>query len=384
MSLAKSRANFSNILASPAKLRTFPRYLPVVFGIASMAFGSAALAQTPGSLPATPPIPADNPQTPAKIALGKQLYFDPRLSLSGTLSCNTCHNVMSNGTDNLPLSFGVFGKVDVPRNTPTVFNAAFNTIQFWDGRADSLEAQAKGPITNPVEMGMPDGAAVVGRLKQIPDYQKAFAAVFGGADPVTFDNTAAAIAAYERTLITPDSPYDLYVKGNKTALNTMAIAGMALFKSMNCASCHAGPMFDNPGLPMGTGFYQKFPMHLQNPECLTLEQKYKFTADLGRYNITHNEADRNSFRVPGLRNVALTAPYFHNGSVQTLPEAVRVMAACQLNKDISDQQVTAITAYLDALTGKIPQQTMPHLPQTANGTILMDVPQLAAANAQKK
>jgi cytochrome c peroxidase len=383
MSVAKNLAASENTKAKPAKLRAFRKQLPVIFGIAGIACGGAALAQTPGSLPATPPIPANNPQTPAKIALGKQLYFDPRLSLSGTLSCNTCHNVMSNGTDNLPLSFGVFGKVDVPRNTPTVFNAAFNTIQFWDGRADSLEAQAKGPVTNPVEMGMPDGAAVVGRLKQIPGYQKAFAAVFGGADPVTFDNTAAAIAAYERTLITPDSPYDLYVKGNKAALTAPAIAGMALFKSMNCASCHAGPMFDNPGLPMGKGFYQKFPMHLQNPECLALEQKYKFTDDPGRYNVTHNEADRNSFRVPSLRNVALTAPYFHNGSVQTLPEAVQVMAACELNKPISGQQVSEITAYLDALTGKIPQQTMPHLPQTENGTILMDVPQLAAAAQQK-
>ncbi len=360
------------------------RRLALSLSAALVALGGVSLAHAFGEFPAKVPVPANNPMTPEKIALGKQLYFDPRISLSGTVSCDTCHNVASNGTDNLPHSFGVFGRVDVPRNTPTVFNAAFNTVQFWDGRANSLEAQAKGPITNPVEMGMPNGEAVVKRLQQIPGYQKEFAQVFGGKDPITFDNVAAAIATYERTLITPDSPYDRYVKGDKKALNASATAGMGLFKSMGCDTCHAGPMFDNPGTPMGTGFFQKFPLQPTNPQCASYEQKYQFMKDPGRFDVTHNPADKYYYKVPGLRNVALTAPYFHNGSVQTLPEAVRVMAACQLGKSLSDEQVKDVVAFLDSLTGKFPKETLPRLPQTPNTTILMGVPQLEKAAAQNK
>lgn len=329
------------------------------------------------------PVPSNNPMTPAKITLGKQLYFDPRISLSGAISCDTCHNVAGNGTDNLPLSFGVFGRVDVPRNTPTVFNAAFNTVQFWDGRAKSLEEQAKGPIQNHIEMGMPNGEAVVARLEQIPGYRKEFAQVFGGKDPITFDNVVAAIATYERTLVTPDSPYDQYMKGNKKALNPSARAGMKLAQSAGCETCHAGPMFDNPGTPMGTGAYQKFPSQPDYAACAKYVQQYHLTGDDGRFKVTHNPADIHLFKVPTWRNVALTAPYFNYGTVQTLPDAVRVMAACQLRTTLTDKQVTDIVAFLNSLSGKFPKQTVPQLPETPNTTILIGVPDLTKT-AEKK
>lgn len=240
-----------------------------------------------------------------------------------------------------------------------------------------------GPIQNPVEMDM-HPKLVVERLEQIPGYREEFAQVFGGKDPITMGNVVKAIASYERTLITPDSPYDQYVKGDKKALDASATAGMGLFKSMGCATCHAGPMFDNPGTPMGTGFFQKFPLQPANPQCAKYEQKYQFMKDPGRFDVTHNPADKYYYKVPGLRNVALTAPYFHNGSVQTLPQAVRVMAACQLGKDLNDEQVKDVVAFLDSLTGKFPKETLPRLPQTPNTTILMGVPQLEKAAAQKK
>ncbi|MDD3760928.1 MAG: cytochrome-c peroxidase [Acidithiobacillus sp.] len=344
---------------------------------------AAPLAVADGEFPAKVPVPANNPMTPAKIELGKQLYFDPRISLSGTVSCNSCHMVQSNGSDNLPLSFGVFGRVDVPRNTPTVYNAAFNTVQFWDGRASSLEEQAKGPILNPVEMGMPNAQAVVDVLRKIPGYHAQFTQVFGGKEPITFDHAVEAIASFERTLVTPDSPYDRFVKGDKKALDVTAQEGLKLFNSVGCGTCHAGPMFDNPGLPMGEGFYQKFPAQPQNTACAKYVQKYHLHGDLGRYDVTHKDADKERFRVPGLRNVALTAPYFNYGTVPTLQEAVRVMAACELGKTLTDTQTKQIVAFLNSLTGKFPQVTLPHLPQTPDSTLLMKVADMAK-EIQKK
>lgn len=375
--------NVPPALCRPAH-RLLDRYFTPTLISTLLLAGSASFAQAASTyeFPQVP-VPADNPMTPAKIALGKQIYFDPRMSLSGTVSCDTCHNVASNGTDNLPLSFGVFGRVDVPRNTPTVFNAAFNTVQFWDGRAASLEEQAKGPIQNPVEMGMPSGDAVVARLKKIPGYQKEFAQVFGGNDPITFDHVAAAIATFERTLITPDSPYDQYMKGNKKALDPSAVAGMKLAGSLGCEACHAGVMFDNGGTAMGTGAYQKFPAQPDNATCAKYVAQYHLSGDEGRFNVTHNPADKQMFKVPTWRNVALTAPYFNYGTVGSLPEAVRVMAACQLNTTLSDKDVHDIVAFLNSLTGKFPKMDLPRLPETLDGTLLMDVPDLAKA-ADKK
>ena len=313
------------------------------------------------ALPAKAPEPASNPTTPAKVELGKMLYHDVRLSSNGVLSCNSCHNVMSGGEDNRSGSIGVKNQVG-GRSAPTVWNAAFSSVQFWDGRAPSLEEQARGPVTNPGEMGMKSWDDVVARLKAMPEYKQAFAAAFGSEDSVSADNAVKAIAAYERTLITPNSAYDKYVKGDKAALTEQQVRGLNTFAEVGCVSCHSGPAFNGPALPEGTGFYQKFP----GIENGVLEAKFGFSNDLGRFEATKNEADKHFFKVPTLRNIALTAPYFHNGKVQTLEEAVAVMGKLQLNKDLSPGQVADIAAFLNGLTGEFPRIEMPRLPAYAN------------------
>ncbi len=315
------------------------------------------------ALPGTPPVPADNPMSAAKIELGKQLFFDPRLSVDGTISCNSCHNVMAGGTDNRDFSVGVGGQKG-GRSAPTVWNSAFLSVQFWDGRAASLEDQAKGPILAGVEMGMPNEKAAVDRIKAIPGYVQSFKAVFGGNDPVTYDNIAKAIATYERTLVTINSPFDRYMRGDKTAMSAAAIKGMKKVESVGCTSCHNGVNFAGPEMPVGTGFYQKFPTFPGSK----YDKKYNLMADKGRYNVTKDNDDKHMWRVPTWRNVALTAPYFHNGSVKTLDEAVRVMAKTQLNKTLSDSDVNDIVAFLNSLTGEFPAQTMPRLPDYVNAT----------------
>lgn len=316
-------------------------------------------------MPSHVPVPKDNPQTPAKIELGKQLYFDPRISVTGAVSCNSCHNVMSNGTDNRPVSVGAHGKLG-DRNAPTVFNAAFRSVQFWDGRAPSLEEQAKGPQTNPVEMGMPDGKTIAKRIEAIPGYRQQFAKVFGGSHPVTFEHIVQAIASFERTLITPGSPYDRYMEGDKTALGPEAQRGLKLMDSVGCTSCHGGPMFNGPSQTMGTGFYMKFPLNTDNAYV----KKYDLVEDPGRFEATKKDTDKHMFVVQSLRNVEVTAPYFHNGSVKSLDEAVRVMAKTQLDKTLTDGQVQDIVAFLDSLTGEFPHIAMPRLPETPNTTVL--------------
>ncbi|MFZ5503729.1 MAG: cytochrome-c peroxidase [Pseudomonadota bacterium] len=316
------------------------------------------------ALPAYPAIPADNPMSAAKVELGKQLFFDPRLSVDGTVSCNSCHNVMSGGTDNRAVSVGVAGQKG-GRSAPTVWNSAFLSVQFWDGRAASLEDQAKGPILNPIEMGMPSADEAVDRIRSIPGYVSQFTDVFGGKDPVTYDNIAKSIAAYERTLLTHDSAFDLYVKGNEAALSESAKRGLKLVKQVGCTNCHTGENFAGPGQPVGTGFYQKFPTFENNDYV----EKYRLKADTGRHEATKNDADKHMWRVPTWRNIALTAPYFHNGSVATLHEAVRVMAKTQLDKTLADKEVEDIVSFLNSLTGKLPQQTMPILPPTPNNSL---------------
>jgi cytochrome c peroxidase len=255
------------------------------------------------------------------------------------------------------VSFGIEGRKG-GRSSPTVWNAAFLSVQFWDGRAKSLEEQAKGPLVNPVEMGMPDHASVVRRIASIPGYAREFRDVFGGDVPVTIDHVAMAIAAYERTLITPNSPFDRYQAGDKTALSTAAQRGMALAGNVGCTACHNGPVFAGPALPEGDGFYMQFPT-ASAPEY---ETKYHLRDDPGRFSATKNEADRGMWRVAQWRNIAFTAPYFHNGSVATLDEAVRVMAKTQLGRDLKPDEVADIVAFMNALTGEFPEQTMPRLP----------------------
>ena len=332
-----------------------------------MAAKKEALPQLPWTaLPAKPPVPKSNPMTPEKIHLGQQLFFDPRLSKDGTVSCNSCHNVMASGGDNRAFSAGVGGKLG-GRSSPTVWNSAFHSVQFWDGRAPSLEEQAKGPMVNPVEMAMDNHQLVTDRLTNIPGYVSQFKRVFG-AGPITIDNVAKAIATYERTLITPNSPFDQYAKGNKKAMSAQAIRGMNTVIEVGCISCHTGRNFNGPEMPEGEGFYQKFPTFTDNDYV----KKYHLDEDQGRAAVTKKEDDAHFFRVPTWRNIALTAPYFSNGSAKTLEEAVRVMAKVQLNKNVTDEQVADIVEFLKALTGELPKQKMPELPPGPFGASMVD------------
>jgi cytochrome c peroxidase len=297
------------------------------------------------------------------------LFFDPRLSEHGTLSCNSCHNVMAGGDDNRPNSIGMHDARG-GRGAPTVWNAAYQSVQFWDGRADSLEAQAKGPITNPIEMGMGSADVALERLRRVPDYLPLFAAAFpGSADPLTMDNVAKAIAAYERTLVTPDTPYDRYVKGDKSALTEQQVRGMRTFAELGCTACHSGANFSGPALLPGQAFLVRFPTFAGS----SYDRQYDLLADTGRHALTGRETDKHLWRVPTLRNVALTAPYLHNGQVATLDEAVRVMAKTQLNKEAAPAQVEDLVAFLTSLGGSFPRQSMPRLPLTVGVSIVPPV-----------
>jgi cytochrome c peroxidase len=335
-------------------------FVPCLIGLMALTGTTLATAAQWQALPETAPAPADNPTTEAKVELGKMLYFDTRFSSTGTVSCFSCHNIMEGGDDHRSTSMGVHGQVG-GRNAPTVWNAAFLSAQFWDGRAPTLEEQAKGPPANPIEMGMPDLDEAIARVRAIPGYRPYFEAAFGKGDVITIDNAAKAVAAYERTLITPNSPYDRYVKGDKKAMNAQQVRGMETFAEVGCTACHFGPSFSgSDGMPVGQGFFMKFPTYPGSE----YDTRYKLTADEGRYTVTKQDADRNMWRVPSLRNLTYTAPYFHNGSVTSLDEAVRVMGKTQLDKDLSDAQVKDIVAFLGALDGEFPQQTMPRLPAT--------------------
>jgi len=318
------------------------------------------------ALPDVAPAPADNPTTDAKVDLGKMLFMDPRFSSTGTVSCNSCHNVMEGGDDSRTFSMGVHGKTG-GRNAPTVWNSAFHSVQFWDGRAALLEDQAKGPVTNPVEMGVTEIEQAMDKVRAIPGYKPYFDKAFGK-DSMTVVNAAKAVAAFERTLITPNSPYDQYVKGDKKAMTAQQVKGMETFAAAGCASCHSGAAFNGPKMEFGQGFYAKFPTFADN----AYNKKYKLSADKGREEATGKAADAHMFRVSTLRNITDTAPYFHNGSVNDLSEAVALMAKTQLNKDLSDKEVKDIVAFLSALTGEYPEITMPRLPATSGYSLVAD------------
>jgi len=299
-------------------------------------------------------------------APGKMLFMDPRFSSTGTVSCNSCHNIMEGGDDSRTFSMGVHGKTG-SRNAPTVWNSAFHSVQFWDGRADLLEDQAKGPVTNPVEMGVTEIEQAMDKVRAIPGYGPYFKEAFGK-DSMTVDNAAKAVAAFERTLITPNSAYDKYVKGDKKAMTAQQVRGMETFASTGCVSCHSGAAFNGPKMEFGQGFYAKFPTFADNE----YNEKYNLSADKGREEATGKAADAHMYRVTTLRNITDTAPYFHNGSVNDLSDAVRVMAKLQLNKDLSDSAVEDIVAFLSALTGEYPEITMPRLPATSGYSLVAD------------
>jgi len=315
------------------------------------------------ALPSEAPAPSNNPTSAAKVELGKMLFMDPRFSSTGTVACNSCHNVMEGGDDDRQFSMGIHGKTG-GRNAPTVWNSAFASTQFWDGRAASLEEQAKGPVTNPVEMGMPNLEEAFARVKAIPGYADAFRKAYGSNDAMTIENAAKAVAAFERTLITPNSPYDQFVKGNKKALNKAQQRGMKKFAELGCTACHSGAAFNGPTMPEGQGFFAKFPTFSGSE----YDTRYELLKDNGRYEVSKNDTDKNMWRVPTLRNISLTAPYFHNGAVKTLSEAVRVMARTQLNKELSDKDTADVVAFLDSLTGEFPAIAMPRLPGKAGET----------------
>lgn len=339
--------------------------MKLLWTISLLALATTAVAQNVKPLAAKPPVPADNPITEHKINLGRVLFFDPRLSVDGTISCNSCHNVMSGGTDGRSVSVGVSGQKG-GRSSPTVFNAAFLSVQFWDGRAKSLEEQAKGPLTNPIEMGNKDHGVVIDRVKQIPGYADLFKKAFPPQGEINIDNLAKAIATYERTLITPNTPFDRYLKGQKKAISAQAQKGWETVQKVGCLACHSGSNFAGPELPEGQGFFMKFPTFPGSE----FEKKYSLAKDTGKYTVTKNDADKNMWRVPTWRNIALTAPYFHNGSVQTLPEAVKVMAKTQLNRDLADPEVSDIVAFLETLSGDVPPQHMPVLPPTPGKVVV--------------
>lgn len=322
----------------------------------------SGLAEDWFALPKRPPIPTDNPQTAAKIELGKQLFFDPRFSSTGTVSCNSCHNLMAGGEDSRTTSMGVHGQSG-PRNAPTVWNSAFHSVQFWDGRAGSLEEQAKGPVVAQVEMGMRSLDEAIARVRQIPGYVEQFRNVFGGDNTVTVDNAAKAVAAFERTLITPGSAYDRFAAGDKTALDEQQLRGLKRFNELGCTGCHRPPAFNGPWL--AGGFFVTFPFHDSSYVA-----QYKLRDDSGREAVTKDSADRHKYRVPTLRNVALGAPYFHNGAVPTLSEAVRVMAASQLGLALNEEDTADIVAFLGGLTGPFPAMTLPRLPATTGVSIV--------------
>lgn len=281
---------------------------------------------------------ANNP----KAKLGKKLYYETALSVNGKLSCNSCHMLNKYGVDNESTSPGHEGKRG-DRNSPTVYNAWFHIAQFWDGRAKDLAAQAKGPILNPIEMGIPDEATAVNNIKAVSGYDDLFKKAYPkSSNPITYDNIADAIANFESTLATP-APIDNYLAGNKNALSDLQKQGLNNFINAGCITCHTGAGF-------GGDKYHKFGL-INGPYWQYTGSKNQ---DEGRSVITGNEGEKYYFKVPSLRNIAQTSPYFHDGSVDNLEDAVKIMAKTQLDKDLSEQQVKSIVSFLNSLTGEIP------------------------------
>jgi cytochrome c peroxidase len=299
-------------------------------------------------IPLTPPELPGNPASSEKIELGKMLFFEPRLSASHAISCNSCHNLGRGGVDGSPTSVGHRWQRG-GRNSPTVLNAGFNLAQFWDGRAKDLEEQAGGPIVNPIEMAS-NKTDVVALLQTIPGYGAAFAQAFPGEpNPVKLENAQKAIALFEATLVTPNAPFDRFLRGQTDALSERQKAGLKLFIDKGCADCHNG-------LNIGGGMYARFGLAgAPGPELLPPD-------DRGRETITKDESDAYSYKVPTLRNIALTAPYFHTGKVWSLQEAVAIMGTVQKGETLSKDETEKITLFLESLTGEQPNVTYPVLP----------------------
>lgn len=311
------------------------------------------------SLAAFGPLPEnfDKPDTtPAKVELGRVLYFENRLSKNQELSCNSCHGLDTFGADGKKTSPGHKGQLG-SRNSQTVYNAAGHVAQFWDGRAADVEEQAKGPVLNPVEMAMPSEAAVVAVLKSIPGYLEMFQKAFPGQeDPITYNNMAAAIGAYERKLVTP-SRWDDFLKGQTSALSETEKKGLKTFIDSGCTTCHNGPL-------VGGSMFMK----------LGLVKPWPNTKDKGRGDLTKNAADDMVFKVPSLRNISKTGPYFHDGSVATLDEAIKLMALHQVGRELTEGDVKSIAIWLETLNGSAPAELIkkPTLPESGPTTPAAD------------
>jgi cytochrome c peroxidase len=312
----------------------------------------AMFAPLPTSMPA-----ASGAASADLVMLGRMLYYEPRLSKSQTISCNSCHDLATYGVDNQPTSDGHKGQKG-DRNSPTVLNAAAHFTQFWDGRAADVEAQAKGPVLNPVEMAMPSEARVIAVLKSMPEYVELFKKAFpNDKQPVTYDNMAKAIGAFERNLMTP-ARWDALLSGDQSALTPEELVGLKTFLDTGCQACHNGAL-------LGGTSYQK----------LGAAKSFPGLSDPGRFKVTKAEADRGSFKVPSLRNIEKTGPYFHDGKEASLDKAVRDMAEYQLGKELTDAQTQQIITFLKVLTGKIDPEYIkkPELPKSTATTPKPDV-----------
>ncbi len=331
----------------------------VVFGCVGMAAAADNQALLKQAQALFKPLPQDMatpefPLTPERVALGRMLFFDPRVSLDGTVSCTRCHQPALYGTDALPTSIGVKDRAN-PRNAPTVLNAALQIAEHWRGDRKNVEDQATKALIGPPSFGQPDFGAAMAKLKAIEGYAPLFQKAFpNDKDPITAKNWGLAIGAYERTLVTP-APFDAYLRGDTHALTPQAQAGLRKFIATGCASCHNG-------VDIGGGAFQKFGV---------VEDYWKATGskaiDKGRFDVTKDPADMYVFKVPSLRNVAMTPPYFHDGSVASLSAAIHIMARVQLGKQLPDEDVRDIVAFLDSLTGELPEDfaVAPVLPAAA-------------------
>ena len=318
---------------------------PFLF-ITSLAFGGIVHAAEKEPIQ---PIIAAKVANPAMVELGKKLFFDPRLSRSGFISCNSCHNLSMGGTDNIKTSIGHNWQRG-PINSPTVLNSSMNVAQFWDGRAKDLQEQAGGPIANPGEMAFTHELAI-DVLASIPAYRQEFQHVFGQ-DKLTIEQVTRAIAAFEEVLVTPDSRFDQWLKGKKSALTTDELAGYQLFKTSGCIACHHGPA-------VGGNSFQKMGIVEPYKTAMTTQ---------GRAAVTGKDADRFNFKVPTLRNVELTYPYFHDGEAATLTQAVDVMGRLQLGRTFTPDENAKLVAFLKTLTGKQPHIVLPILPPSSDTT----------------
>lgn len=311
-------------------------------------------------LPKQPPALTGVESTPARVALGRDLYFDRRLSKSQQLNCNSCHDVGVGGADFQRTSIGHQWQRG-GRNAPTTFNAVFNFVQFWDGRAKDLVDQAGGPMQNPVEMANTP-AEVLATLKRIPGYLPRFKEAFPGQDnPITFENVTRAIALFEATLITPDAPFDNYLRGDVNALTAQQKSGLAAFMDKGCSACHRG-------INIGAEMYAKFGL-VKAPDGSVRPE-----VDKGRLKFSKLPADEFVYKVPTLRNIALTAPYFHSGEVRDLRQAVKIMGDAQLGQRLADDEVDDIVAFLASLTGTRPTVTYPALPPSGPETPVPSYP----------